>query len=564
MLAQPPTMSELPTPLLRPARDAASDAASHAAGAVPLPAPSVRDEARAIVPDGGIMKIPIRPPPAASDRPIPWSRGANARIHYTVHAYVRGDEDEQLRRLEAEQKAKERAEQEALEAREAQEALARSKDACCDSDSDCDSDCSHSHHDHSHAGRTAKLNAKAEMFRKILDTAKASKTAAATKTPPSAAETEQRHRDAERQKQQQQDAVMAAYEGKAPIRQKISDSRENDPNEPFELRIGYDFSVKAMEICVKSMRVGERARFLCMPEYCEGFIQLETVLRQEKLNRENLEKGLPPVRVGGCCAHASASEMDANRDLMAIYGVPLEFDIELVQVQLPNSFLKQAWEMEPYEKYREVPVRKDEGAALYKKGDYAGALAKYERALVLLESLAGSGVVLELKREKMEKERIAREQRRKAGSAQPAHPAETLEAAAKPTTPLPPSPNDEIQLDVVESLTQACRLNYAACKLKLGDLPAVVTQTTEVLKHDPRNIKALFRRSQAYTRIGRDLDMASADLDALKSILETSDPSAVRPNGPEWTEYFRERAALDVKIKAHADKEKRMYGGMFG
>lgn len=52
----------------------------------------------------------------------------------------------------------------------------------------------------------------------------------------------------------------------APIRQLVADSRQHDAENPFELRIGYSFSVKAMELCVKSMTVGEKSRFLCQNE----------------------------------------------------------------------------------------------------------------------------------------------------------------------------------------------------------------------------------------------------------------------------------------------------------
>jgi hypothetical protein len=52
----------------------------------------------------------------------------------------------------------------------------------------------------------------------------------------------------------------------APVRYFVADSRQHDPDNPFELRIGYSFSVKAMELCVKSMSIGEKSRFLCQNE----------------------------------------------------------------------------------------------------------------------------------------------------------------------------------------------------------------------------------------------------------------------------------------------------------
>jgi hypothetical protein len=52
----------------------------------------------------------------------------------------------------------------------------------------------------------------------------------------------------------------------APVRYFVADSRQHDPENPFELRIGYSFSVKALELCVKSMSIGEKSRFLCQNE----------------------------------------------------------------------------------------------------------------------------------------------------------------------------------------------------------------------------------------------------------------------------------------------------------
>jgi hypothetical protein len=48
----------------------------------------------------------------------------------------------------------------------------------------------------------------------------------------------------------------------------IGDSRKWD-HQPFELRIGRGFSVQAMELAVQTMRIGERARFFCLPRYAE-------------------------------------------------------------------------------------------------------------------------------------------------------------------------------------------------------------------------------------------------------------------------------------------------------
>merc|ERR1712183_449028 len=46
-------------------------------------------------------------------------------------------------------------------------------------------------------------------------------------------------------------------------------------------------------------------------------------------------------------------------------------------------------------------------------------------------------------------------------------------------------------------LRTTCRLNLAACALKLEEFHAAVRSCDTVLKDDPRNLKALYRRAQA-------------------------------------------------------------------
>lgn len=78
---------------------------------------------------------------------------------------------------------------------------------------------------------------------------------------------------------------------------------------------------------------------------------------------------------------------EIQQELEAVHGVPLEFEIELLQVQPAKTYEREPWEMEPGEKYLAVPQIKDKGGELFRKGDYKGALKEYERALQLLDSL---------------------------------------------------------------------------------------------------------------------------------------------------------------------------------
>ncbi|KAH1257919.1 Peptidyl-prolyl cis-trans isomerase FKBP65 [Glycine max] len=61
------------------------------------------------------------------------------------------------------------------------------------------------------------------------------------------------------------------------------------------------------------------------------------------------------------------------------------------------------------------------------------------------------------------------------------------------------------------TLHLSCNLNNAACKLKLGEYIEASRLCTKVLEQDPLNIKALYRRCQAYLKTS-DLEKAEADI----------------------------------------------------
>ncbi|KAJ3179829.1 hypothetical protein HDU87_002397 [Geranomyces variabilis] len=487
-----------------------------------------------IVPDAGILKITLREP-VANQPPPNWVRGANARFHYSVFIYTPEEQPHPHPHPAPGEHDK------CSSGNGGGVKKGTAKMGKGDGGGG-GRNCGHTHA-HVHKQTAARPSHPSpprlsEMVDKAAGLAGSSDARA----------------DAD-------DASSSAEPFPRPVRRKVGDTREDTPDAPFELRIGYKFSVTAMELAVKSMRVGEKARFLCMPQYCEvnqeldplfqsdartnvlnnpgslsitslslnqGYVQLAKVLKQEKENRENALKGLPPKPVqkgGGCCAHSMREEMEAHSDLAELHGVPLEFEIDLLEVLPPEGYTREPWEMELVDKYREAPLRKDEGAALYKEGKWAEALAKYTRALALLESVGMSTVVQDMRR-----------------------------ADGSPEA-------EGVSLAVVDSITLACRLNFAACKLKLGDLPPVIVQCTEVLNHEPENRKALFRRGQAYARIGRDLELAQADFAKFENVLSRADPEK---KGPEWAELRKEQMLLRGKLEAHREKERKMFGNIFG
>lgn len=86
------------------------------------------------------------------------------------------------------------------------------------------------------------------------------------------------------------------------------------------------------------------------------------------------------------------------------------------------------------------------------------------------------------------------------------------------------------EMCLAKSLRLSCYLNNAACKLKSGEFLEASRLCTKVLELDPLNVKALFRRSQAYLKTS-ELEKAEADI---KKAL------AIDPNNREVKLGFKE------------------------
>ncbi|VDP23765.1 unnamed protein product [Echinostoma caproni] len=78
---------------------------------------------------------------------------------------------------------------------------------------------------------------------------------------------------------------------------------------------------------------------------------------------------------------------------------------------------------------------------------------------------------------------------------------------------------------------------------------SVIDNTTEALSRDPTNVKALYRRSKAYTETW-DLDLAASDLKKVAALM------------PEMTEAAEaELKALENKRADQELKERRLLAG---
>jgi tetratricopeptide (TPR) repeat protein len=149
---------------------------------------------------------------------------------------------------------------------------------------------------------------------------------------------------------------------------------------------------------------------------------------------------------------------------------------------------------------------------------------------VLLESLSTSSIILDLKKQDMD-----------------------LKRGVVYESIIPP--DNKIELDVFNKLFTTCRLNYAACQLKLKNYTSVIEQCSMVLNTEPENQKALFRRGQAYIQHGMHLDLAERDLSCLQSFLDEQ--------SVEYGECQKWKKVLQQKMEVYRAKERKMYGSMF-
>ncbi|RZC50360.1 hypothetical protein C5167_018788 [Papaver somniferum] len=134
----------------------------------------------------------------------------------------------------------------------------------------------------------------------------------------------------------------------------------------------------------------------------------------------------------------------------------LHYEVEMV------GFTKvtESWDMEAAQKLEYAAKRKEEGNVYFKAGKYKRASLRYDMAAKYVEF-----------------ESTFDEEQKKAG----------------------------------HFFKVTCQLNNASCKIKLKEFREAAALCTKVLKLEPSNIKALFRRAQAYMET-IDLDLAELDL----------------------------------------------------
>ncbi|KAJ0026022.1 hypothetical protein Pint_08628 [Pistacia integerrima] len=153
--------------------------------------------------------------------------------------------------------------------------------------------------------------------------------------------------------------------------------------------------------------------------------------------------------------------VEVKRDLATVPPhSKLFYDVEILDLIKEKG----PWEMTNQEKIEVAGRKKEEGNLLFKEGKYQRAGKKYDKAADFVS----------------EDESFV---------------------------------DDEQKF--VKSLRISCWLNGAACSLKLNDFQEAIRLCSKVLDYEFHNVKALYRRAQAYMEIA---DLISAELDIRKAI----------------------------------------------
>ena len=223
---------------------------------------------------------------------------------------------------------------------------------------------------------------------------------------------------------------------------------------PMELIFGKKFKLESWEMNIETMRVGEVSSFTTKRCYTHSYPIVAKTLRDNFLPKpEGHDHKQHKASSHMCGMMAMQAEGGLGYDdlnLLMKQPEDLEFIMELLSVEQPEEYEKESWQMDAGEKLVSVPQLKADGNSLFGQKDYVGATEKYRQALGRLEQL------------------MLRE---------------------KP---------GEAEWDELLMLKIPLLLNLAQCRLSLSDFYPVIEHCTEVLEHQPNNVKALYRRAKAH------------------------------------------------------------------
>lgn len=183
----------------------------------------------------------------------------------------------------------------------------------------------------------------------------------------------------------------------------------------------------------------------------------EFVCLEEKVNK-GLDRAITTMKKGEQAVVSVGAEYLYGCDVSRIVpaGSVVHYEVKLIEFTQEKPY----WRMDTCEKLESCERKKHDGNLLFKAGNFWCASKKYEKATKYVEFDHSFT-------------------------------------------------DDEKRL--AQALRFSCQLNNAACKLKMDECLEASKLCTKVLEVDPFNIKALYRRSQAFLRIS-ELEKAEEDI----------------------------------------------------
>lgn len=250
-----------------------------------------------------------------------------------------------------------------------------------------------------------------------------------------------------------------------------------------------------LEEFIKTMREGEVSHFSAIKSLVYNYPVVSQAYRKY-VEQEKSGKSDGPTR-SHCCGMTAKKAFEYD-DLNDLFEKPsdMEFVIELLKIEHPESRDKEVWQMDNVEKLESVPQLREEGNQLYKQGLVEAAAMKYGKALTMLEQLI-----------------------------------------------LQEKPGDE-EWKVLDDMKIPLLSNYSQCELIMKEYYKVIEHCSEVIKRDPKNVKCYFRRGKAHAAVW-NVDEAKSDFEMTKNL----DPSLSCVVNKEITKLESMVKAKDSEIK---------------
>lgn len=259
---------------------------------------------------------------------------------------------------------------------------------------------------------------------------------------------------------------------------------------------GEGFSYPNEGSLVKVIFVGKREDGAVFEQKGSNEAPFEYMCLEDQVD-ESLDKAILTMKKGEKAQVFISSDRKQGSDHASetvLANPRLVYEVEL----LDFTKEKPVWKMDTQEKIEACEKKKQEGNTMFKAGKFWLASKKYEKAVKCIE--------------------------------------------------FNHSFSDE-EKHLANALLLSCNLNNAACKLKLEDYIGAATLCTKVLELDPDNIKALFRRSQAYLHIS---DLEKAEADSKRAL-------TIDPNNKDFKLVLQ---VIKTKEKEHAMRQAQLFSTM--